>query len=93
MAGGWLVKSKVTDTLRDAAVNDSVDIFQHLALANGHIEMITIAVLLLEMTRRAKANKAAVNHNCNTIAESFCLVHSVSGQHDSRVFKMFKQLE
>ena len=93
LTGGCLVKCQVTDTLRDATVYDTMDILQDLTLANSHIEMITIAVLLLEMTRRAKANKAAVNHNCNTIAESFCLVHSVSGQHDSRVFKMFKQLE
>ena len=83
MPGGCLVKSLVTDTLRDTAINDTMDILQDLALANCHIEMIPVAVLLLKVARRAKADKATINHNCNTIAESFCLVHSVSSQHDS----------
>lgn len=89
LAGGSLVKCQVTNTLRDTAVNDTIDVLQDLTLAYGQIEMITIAVLLLEVTRRAKANKAAINHDCNTIAESFSLVHPVCSQHDSRVFKMF----
>jgi hypothetical protein len=93
LAGGCLVKSQVTDTLRDAAVYDTMDILQDLSLADGHIEMITISVLLLEVTRRAKANKAAIYHDCNTIAESFSFVHPVSSQHYSRIFKMLKQLE
>ena len=83
LTGGCLVKSYVTNTLWDTAVNDSMDVLQDLSLTNSHVEMISVAILLLEVTRRAKAYKAAINHNCNTIAEGFCLVHPVSSQHDS----------
>ena len=78
LSGGCLVKSLVTDTLRDTAVNDTMDIFQDLALAYGHIEMIPVAVLLLKVARRAKTDKSTINHNCNTITESLCFVHPVS---------------
>jgi hypothetical protein len=75
---GSLVKSLVADTLRNTAINDTMDILQDLTLAYGHIEMIPIAILLLKMARRAKADKATIYHNCNTIAESLCFVHPVS---------------
>ena len=70
-----------------------MNLVQTFSLGNSHVELVSMTVLLLEVTGRAKADEATINHNCNTIAESFCLVHPVSSQHNSRVLKMLEQLE
>ena len=80
---GWsLVRSDISDRARHISHDDSMNILQKFSLRNSHFELVSTTVLLLQMARRAKADKAAINHDGNFVAESFCLVHPVSGEHD-----------
>lgn len=45
------------------------------------------------MTGRADAHEAAVDHDCDFVAEGLGLVHAVGSQHNRRVLQVLQHFE
>lgn len=60
---------------------------------HGHREWVPVSVLLLQVTGRADAHEAAVDHDCDFVAEGLGLVHAVGSQHNRRVLQVLQHFE
>jgi len=51
-------------------------------------DFIALPIALLQVTGGAEADKLAINHDGNFVAERFRFIHSVSGKKDRGVLKL-----
>lgn len=61
-------------------VDGAVDLVQSLRVDRSHYDLVTLTILLLEVSRRAIADELSIDHNGDFITKRFSLVHSVGGQ-------------
>jgi len=56
-------------------------------------DLIATTVSLHQVVRRTIADDSTVDHDSDMVAKLLCFVHSVSSQHNTRVFQLFNHLE
>ena len=87
----WLLFFTFGNSLLESIVSWSL--VHHAAIVESEHNLVTFSIFLLKVTRWANTDELTIDHDCNFVAESFSLIHSMSCQHDWWIFEVLQHLE
>jgi len=64
-----------------------------LVLFDIHLDLVALAILLLEVTRRTIADETSIDHDGYGVTEGLRLIHPVGSKHDRALLQVLEDLE